>query len=325
MGYGNYSQAAHAALIADRANRSAAEVFAQTGCHNLMNPRGLKMRECRDSADHPDSVGVVFALDVTGSMGNIPQLLARKELPTFMKLLGTCGVADPQLMFMAIGDANSDDAPLQVGQFESTAELMDQWLTWSYLEGGGGGSGEESYELAFYVAAQHTDLDCWTKRHKKGYLFLTGDELPYPVVSRHQIDGLIGTHLDDDIPVEEVVAAANETYHPFFLIPDLQRRRRCEARWRELMGDHVICMESPEDTCLVAAAIVGLTEKRVPDLDAVARVLSADGIASERVAATVRALAPYASLLDPDAATRVNVSGVSRPEAPSSWWKKLFG
>lgn len=325
MGYGNYSQAAHAALIADRANRSASEVFAQTGCHNLMNPRGLKMRECRDSVDHPDSVGVVFALDVTGSMGNIPQLLARKALPTFMKLLGTCGVADPQLMFMAIGDANSDDAPLQVGQFESTAELMDQWLTWSYLEGGGGGSGEESYELAFYVAAQHTDMDCWTKRRKKGYLFLTGDELPYPVVSRHQIDGLIGTHLDDDIPVEEVVAAANETYHPFFLIPDLQRRRRCEARWRELMGDHVICMESPEDTCLVAAAIVGLTEKRLPDLDAVARVLSADGIASERVAATVRVLAPYASLLDPDAAVRVNVSGVSRPEAPSSWWKKLFG
>lgn len=325
MGYGNYSQAAHAALIADRANRSASEVFAQTGCHNLMNPRGLKMRECRDSAEHPDSVGVVFALDVTGSMGNIPQLLARKELPTFMKLLGTCGVADPQLMFMAIGDANSDDAPLQVGQFESTAELMDQWLTWSYLEGGGGGSGEESYELAFYVAAQHTDMDCWTKRRKKGYLFLTGDELPYPVVSRHQIDGLIGTHLDDDIPVEEVVAAANETYHPFFLIPDLQRRRRCEARWRELMGDHVICMESPEDTCLVAAAIVGLTEKLLPDLDAVARALSDDGVASERVAATVRALAPYASLLDPDPAARVNVSGVSRPEAPSPWWKKLFG
>ncbi|MCL2777272.1 MAG: hypothetical protein FWD73_04645 [Polyangiaceae bacterium] len=34
---------------------------------------------------------------------------------------------------MAVGDATSDEAPLQVGQFETTAELMDQWLTWTFL------------------------------------------------------------------------------------------------------------------------------------------------------------------------------------------------
>lgn len=324
MGYGNYSHAAHAALVADRANRSAAEVFTQTGCHNLMNPRGLKVREARDSADHPDSLGVIFALDVTGSMGDIPDLLARKELPTFMKLLTTCGVPDPQLLFMAIGDANSDDAPLQVGQFESTAELMDQWLTRSYLEGGGGGSGEESYELAFYVAAQHTDMDCWTQRKKRGYLFVTGDELPYEVVSRHQIEGLIGTKLDEDIPIEEVIAAAAESYHVFFLIPDLKRRQRCEKRWRELLGDQVICMESPEDTCAVAAAIVGLTEKALPDLDRLARVLGDSGIAADRVAATVRALQSYANLLDPASASlHVAATGSATPR--TSWWKKLFG
>lgn len=66
-----------------------------------------------------------------------------------MKLLTACHVADPQVMFMAVGDATSDRAALQVGQFESTAELMDQWLTWCFLEGGGGGTGHESYELAF--------------------------------------------------------------------------------------------------------------------------------------------------------------------------------
>eukprot|EP01032_Pedospumella_encystans_P034568 gene34568-39081_t len=261
MGYGNYSHAAHAALVADRATKSGAEVFTQTATHPLMDPRGLKVREARDNADHPNSLGIVFALDVTGSMGDIPQTLARRELPTFMKLLTDCGVADPQLMFMAIGDATSDRAPLQVGQFESTANLMDQWLTWSYLEGGGGGTGEESYELAFYVIAQHTDMDCWVKRKKRGYLFVTGDELPYPAVSRHQIEGLVGEKLDEDIPIEEAIAAAAETCHLFFLIPDAQRRRRCEPRWRELLGDHVICMDSPDDACAVAAGIVALTEK----------------------------------------------------------------
>ena len=325
MGYGNYSHAAHAALVADRSNRGRAEVFTQSACHVLMDPRGLKVRESRDSAEHPDSLGIVFALDVTGSMGDIPELLARQELPTFMKLLTDCRIADPQLLFMAIGDANSDRASLQVGQFETTAELMDQWLTRSYLEGGGGGSGEESYELAFYVAAQHTDMDCWVKRKKRGYLFLTGDELPYNVVSRHQIEALIGTKLDEDLPIEEVIAAAAETFHLFFLIPDLKRRQRCEARWHELLGDHVICMEAPADACAVAAAIVGLTERALPDLDAVARALRDNGMEKDRIGGVVRALQSYAALLDPHAAQRVRTHASDPGGARSSWWRKLFG
>lgn len=322
MGYGNYSHAAHAALIADRAARPGSEVFTQTSTHPLMDPRGLKVRESRDNADHPNSLGIAFALDVTGSMGDIPEILARRELPTFMKLLTDCGVADPQLLFMAIGDANSDRAPLQVGQFESTAALMDQWLTWSYLEGGGGGSGEESYELAFYVMAQHTDMDCWVKRRKRGYLFVTGDELPYPAVSRRHVEALIGEQLDEDIPIEEVIAAAAETCHLFFLIPDAQRRRRCEPRWRELLGDHVICMASPDDACAVAAGIVALTEKAVPGLDALAGVMGASGMETQRIHGVLHALDGYAALLDPNAPRRAPPAAA----APrSAWWKRLFG
>ncbi|MED5617996.1 VWA domain-containing protein [Ideonella sp. BN130291] len=324
MGHGNYSHAAHAALVADRASKPAGEVFNQRGCHGLMDPRGLKVRESRDSADHPQSLGIVFALDVTGSMGDIPRLLATRELPSFMKLLGACRIPDPQIMFMAIGDATSDNAPLQVGQFESTAELMDQWLTWSYLEAGGGGTGSESYELAFYVLAQHTDLDCWAKRKKRGYLFMTGDELPYPAVSRHQVEALIGEKLDEDIPIQEVIAAAAESYHLFFLIPDLQRRKHCEARWRELLGDHVICMESHEDTCAVAAAIVALTEKALPDTDAVATALKAEGMSSSRIGAVVRALRPYAAHAG-SGGTASAIGGTSRAPAAPGWWRRLFG
>lgn len=320
MGHGNYSHAAHAAIIADR-SASGAEVFTQDRCHPMMNPNGLTMRESRDSADHPQSLGIVFALDVTGSMGGIPRDLATRELPNFMALLTHCGVADPQLMFMAIGDATSDDAPLQVGQFESTAELMDQWLTWSYLEGGGGGSGEESYELAFYMVAQHTDLDCWVKRKKKGYLFITGDEDPYPLVSRHQIGTLVGDKLDADIPIREAIAAAAETYHVFFLIPDLARRSRCERTWRDLLGEHVICMEAPSDACAVAASIVALTE-RVTSMDTLSATLRASAIAPDRVSPVMRALQPYAALLDPSAAA---YHAPASAFSPGSWFKRIFG
>ena len=320
MGYGNYSFDAHSALIAGRANQAQSEIFQQTQCHALMNPKGLKVRESRDSKDHPDALGIVFALDVTGSMGDIPHLLAKQELPNLMKLLTACNVADPQVMFMAVGDATSDHAALQVGQFETTAELMDQWLTWTYLEGGGGGTGSESYELALYIAAQHTDMDNWVKRKKKGYFFMTGDELPYPAVSRHQVDALLGEKLDEDIPIEEVIAVVAETYHVFFLIPDEARAQRVQSRWRQLLGDQVICMESPKDTCSVAAAIVGLTENRIPDADALADILKKNGLDRDHVRSTVRVVRDYAALLkNPTART-------SRPATTGSkWWKSLFG
>ncbi|WP_300451786.1 VWA domain-containing protein [Accumulibacter sp.] len=324
MGYGSYSFSAHQALTVDRAALSREQVFRQSGCHPLMNPRGLTVREARDSAEHPDSLAIVFALDVTGSMGHIPELLARQELPTFMKLLTDCRIRDPQVLFMAIGDATSDHAPLQVGQFETTAELIDQWLTWSCLEGGGGGSNTESYELAFYVLAQHTDLDCWVKRGKRGYLFMTGDELPYPAVSRHQIEALIGERLDEDLALADVIAAAAETYRLFFLIPDRQRAQRCEARWREVLGDHVICMESHLDTCAVAAAIVGLSEGALSGVDAVADILHAGGSSRERIAATVRALQPYADLLDPEAVRRPQSPPAASRRGRPDWWQRLF-
>lgn len=324
MGYGQYSHDAHTALIAQRAHQPHAEVFRQIQCHTLMDPKGLKVRESRDSAEHPDSLGIVFALDVTGSMGEIPRLLATKELPTFMALLGECQVPDPQVLFMAVGDATSDRAPLQVGQFETTAELMDQWLTWSFLEGGGGGQNHESYELVFYLLAQHTDLDCWNNRKKKGYLFMTGDELPYPAVSRHQVEALFGEKLEEDLPIEEVIAAAAETYHLFFLVPDQQRRKNCERAWRDLLGDHVICMDGPADTCAVSAALVALTERRLPDLDALAGVLQARGMERSRIGSVIRALRPYADTLGMAAVGSPlagSTTGASRP----GWWKRLFG
>ena len=319
MGFGNYSHAAHEALTNGRVDLPTQDVFRQTTCHPLMNPHGVRLRECRDSADHPHSLGIAFALDVTGSMGDIPVLLARREIPNFMKILTACGVPDPQLLFMAVGDATCDSAPMQVGQFESSAELMDQWLTWTYLEGGGGGQNTESYELALYFLAQHTEMDCVRKRGKRGYMFMTGDELPYPAVSRHQVDTIFDDQLDADLPVNAVVAELEKTFHPFFLVPDLERRTRCERRWRDLLGDHVICMESPADTCWVAASIVALSEGVVPQLDALSAVLTDAGAPRDRIAGTLRALVPFAATLGRDGAhaprlrpAALNAGGASR-------------
>lgn len=296
MGYGNYSINAHEALLKGRANIPAQQVFRQNKCHPLMNPKGVRLRESRDSADHPQSLGIVFALDVTGSMGEIPRLLASQQLPSFMKILMDCQIPDPQILFMAVGDAVSDEAPLQAGQFESMAELMDQWLTWSYLEGGGGGTGQESYELGLYFLAMHTEMDCLVKRKKRGYLFMTGDEEPYPTLSRYVVEAITGDRLDEDIPCEEVVAEVQKSFIPFFVIPDRARAKRCERTWRNLLGDNVLCLDHPADVCYVTAGAILLNEGLAKDIKELAELLSRAGMPSNRKNQVIQSLKPFAEI-----------------------------
>lgn len=297
MGYGAYSYEAHRALTSVRASAPVQRVFSQRQCHPLMNPKGIAVRESRDSAEHPESLAITFALDVTGSMGAIPEALARRDLPEFVQLLTNFGVADPQVLFMAVGDAVGDQAPLQVGQFESTAELMDQWLTWTWLEGGGGAGDCESYELALYFAAQHIEMDCYRKRGRRGYLFVTGDEKPYPLLSRHTVKEVFGDDLDGDVPMRALVEQLQRSMEPFFLIPGLERRRHAERTWRDLLGDRVVLLEEPGDACIVAASLVALNE-RTSSLDVLARRFAkAD---RSRVGRLVRALTPFASSIGLD-------------------------
>ncbi|MFN8614259.1 MAG: VWA domain-containing protein [Vulcanimicrobiota bacterium] len=295
MGYGSYSYESHQNITNARSNQSRSEVFQQSKVHPLMNPLGVGLRESRDSQDHPNSVPIIFALDVTGSMGEIPEQLARKELPQFMKTLLDSGVTDPQVLFMFVGDAAHDHGPLQVGQFESTAEDMDRWLTWSWLEGGGGGNGCESYDLAMYFAARHTEHDAAVKRNRRGYFFMTGDENPYPTVSKTWVRDLIGDDLTQDIRLDQVVEELSRCYHPFFLVPDRSRLSRCGAAWEKAFGDHVIPLQHSEDTCLVSAALVALCEGL--GMAQLTARLKASGLDRNRIGRVVTAVERFAATL----------------------------
>jgi len=299
MGFGNYSYAAHQALTAARGNMNASEVFGQGDIHPKMNPKGVKLRESRDSADHASSLPICFALDISGSMGDIPDLLARKELPTFMKLLLDTGIADPQVLFMAFADARCDVTPLQVGQFESTAELIDKWLTMTSLFCGARGSayngelqGGESYELALHFVAHHTATDSFEKRKHKGYLFMTGDEPAYPAVPRETVQIVLGYDPERDIPIEEVVKDLRRAWKPFFLIPD-EGRRGVEGDWRKVFDRDVLCMQGAADTCAVAASLVALGEGIVKDAGELERVLKKSGLPDDRVSGTLAAIRPW--------------------------------
>ncbi|MCI5164741.1 MAG: hypothetical protein D3903_01310 [Candidatus Electrothrix sp. GM3_4] len=74
MGMGSYSLDSRAARSRTEGyySRSIREIFSQRQINRAMNPHGIKLREARDSEEHPESVAIILGLDVTGSMGSIP-------------------------------------------------------------------------------------------------------------------------------------------------------------------------------------------------------------------------------------------------------------
>ena len=174
MGYTSYDTSRRSEITAMYSSMDShtftKTVFTQTTIgkmHDSMNPKGIAFRECRDSETHPNTLPIIISLDVTGSMREIPKQLMKSGLPKLVGNLIQKGIKDPSILFTAVGDHNYDDAPLQVGQFESGDAEMDLWLSRTWLEGGGGSNFGESYLLSWYFAARYTKLDSFEKRNSK--------------------------------------------------------------------------------------------------------------------------------------------------------------
>jgi hypothetical protein len=212
-----------------------------------MNPHGINLRESRDSKEHPASIAIVLALDVTGSMGSIPHHLVKEGLPAIMQGIVEAGIKDPQVLFLGIGDHECDTFPLQVGQFESSDELLDKWLTDLYLEGGGGGNEGESYLLAWYFAAKHTALDCFEKRGQKGFLFTIGDEPVLTSVPSSKIQDIMGLPQPSKFDAKKILDQAREKYNVYHIhVKETSSgsRQHVMDGWKQLMSDNLIIVES---------------------------------------------------------------------------------
>jgi hypothetical protein len=271
---------------------NAAKQSGQLRVHPTLNPFGLRMRESRDSADHPESNAVIISLDVTGSMSAVVRGI-HADLPRLHELLlGHNYLPHPQILFGAVGDATCDYVPLQVGQFESD-NRMDQNIENLVLEGGGGGQKTESYELMLYVAARHTSIDCFEKRQRKGYLFMIGDEMAYPVVKAGEVNALIGGGAQVDVPLAQVVAEVKQKYHLYFILPGGAAHggdADVMNFWRRYVGPQsVIKLDDPADTSECVALAIGINEGAVSLNDAAA-ALQRRGVVGRTVDRLTRVL-----------------------------------
>jgi hypothetical protein len=231
--------------------------------HESLDPKLIKgVREARDSDEHPETVPVAVLFDVTGSMHMIPRTFQEK-LPKLMTVLTTQGgLAHPQVLFGAIGDATCDQFPFQVGQFESD-NRCDEQLRNIILEGGGGGQIHESYELAYYFAGRKTELDSVTKRGKKGYLFTLGDEAYYSRVPKEIIEKVFGDTVQEDLTVKELLTEALEKFEVYHIhVQEGSYRDHADVlkHWRSILHERFILLEKSELVCETIAAAVALLE-----------------------------------------------------------------
>lgn len=179
MGGGSYSASSFATYSASvgksydvRTNRISGQTFDVTHLKEVLNPKG-KIRECCNSEEHPNTVPVILALDVTGSMGAACKETA-EALSQIMKTLYD-KFKDVEVCVMGVGDFECDDAPLQVSQFESDVRVAQQ-LDQIWMEHGGGGNSYESYTAPWVFGLYRTKLDAYDKQGRKGIIITMGDE-----------------------------------------------------------------------------------------------------------------------------------------------------
>ena len=242
MGGGSYDPiASRSRSTSYYQSKSREEVFSQRHIDPQMDPKGIGIRESRDSEEHPESFPIIIALDETGSMGHIPEIIVKKILPDIMESIMNAGVKDPQICFMGIGDCCfREQAPLQVGQFESSDELMEKWLTKVYLEGRGGGNGHESYPLVWYFADRHIVTDAWEKRQQKGVLITIGDESCQRILLKEQLEKYIDDNPEDDITASDLLERVREKWNVFHIHCNGGSFRASQSNWEKILGPNLV-------------------------------------------------------------------------------------
>jgi hypothetical protein len=146
--------------------------------------------------------------------------------------------------------------------------------------------------LAFHFFARHIAMDCWEKRQRKGYLFMTGDEPSNTTLSGALVKQWLGSDLQD-MPLADVIADVRRTFHPFFIAPDRKRGAGVSAFWTPYLGDSFISLDDPADTCAAAAGLVALGEGAVKGLAQLEASLTKSG--NTRAKQVVEALRPWAA------------------------------
>lgn len=196
---------------------------------------------------------VVVAVDVTGSMSHWPFEIFDR-LPLLYQTLAQYR-PDVEISFVAIGDAFSDQYPLQVCDFSKGLGLEDQ-LNALYGEGGGGGTARESYELF----AQFMLHQCRApEASERPFLILYGDEGFYEKISSQQVRHYLGGEASRDGDANRTFRALAESWNMYLL----RKPYGCgldadiETQWADAIGrEKIVRLNGPERAVDLALGLI---------------------------------------------------------------------
>lgn len=220
MGYGSWTTRSYATYACSAGHgfdsetctlkssyTSSSQAFKAHDIDETMSPKNV-IRECCDSDEHPQTIPIILALDVTGSMGSTAIEVQKKLNPIMIDIYKK--IKDAEIMVMAIGDLAYDNAPIQISQFESDIRIAEN-LDKIFFENGGGGNDYESYTAAWYMGVKHCKLDCW-KRGKKGLIITMGDEPINPYLPARMLNNATGDTNQADVETKDLFKETSEKF-----------------------------------------------------------------------------------------------------------------
>ena len=200
--------------------RVTGQTFVSRRLDESLDPQKCSIRECVNSDEHPNTIPVILALDVTGSMGE-----ACSETAAALGVIITNlykKFKDIEFCIMGIGDLAYDHAPIQMSQFESDVRIAEA-LDKIYMEHGGGGNSYESYTAAWYMGLKHTKLDCFDKQGRKAIIITMGDEPLNPYLPFRELNESINVTEQANIETPELYRQASEKFDIFHIAVDSPR------------------------------------------------------------------------------------------------------
>lgn len=207
---------------------------------------------------------VLVAVDVTGSMASWPGEIFDR-LPLLYQTLSQYR-PDLEISFAAIGDAYSDQFPLQVCPF-GRGPALEASLKALCPEGGGGGQGRETYELFAYFALRR----CQTPHAQRPFLIIFGDERFYDEVDPEHVRTLIGEELPAPVDAWTVWPKLLDRFEVYHLRKAYGggEDRPIRAQWQKALGaQRVALIHDPLRAVDYAMGIIARAWNRFDDFRA---------------------------------------------------------
>ena len=250
MGSGSWTKASYSAYNTSAGksydvstNRVVNQVFTQRKMDDSLNPRLFSIRECVNSDEHPNTIPIILALDVTGSMGRSCKETA-EALGVIMESLYEKH-KDIEFCVMGIGDLAYDSAPIQMSQFESDVRIAEA-LDKIYMEHGGGGNSYESYTAAWWMGLNRTSLDRINKQGKKGIIITMGDEPLNPYLPVNELNDAVNGKVQSDIDTNALYEEASKKFDIFHIAIDddgncyRDYKDRIQSSFGPLLGQRLV-------------------------------------------------------------------------------------